>query len=401
LCGCAAAIPDAVMAALSKVDRSLLADIYQNGAGTVNDTLLQRYAGGYDKAVASIFGQGEVDELQRNLRINASRWGTCKTFELSGKLEELRRLPRKEFDEKAGKLVERYNRYQAAECAALLNRARSARQFESFLADADLYPNIEWLASRSVTAREEHQAYTGLVLPVGDPFWDNNQPGNEYGCKCGWRNTDRPVTGKPAQTSAPATGMEGNPAKTGELVTGRHPYFARNTGAPKWMEDKAVLRLPDGVVYRKVTTPAGNSFHEHLLLKAGEAEGNREIAGLLADNGYKDIRLLPQIYKTETALRDRYYGKDFNAQHPAACPDARIRNVNIEFKKCNRRNLSLHILASAEKSNITVVKLTEPMSPAQIERFINGQWEMDDRKNLDRIILITDGYGNLRSFKRP
>lgn len=387
------------MLGLAKTDQALIDEIYRNGTSAVNDTLLQRYAGGYDKAVTSIFGQGNVGELERDFRVNASRWGTYKTYELSGQLESLRKLPRDEFDEKAGALISRYNSYQATEYATLINRARSGKQFDSFLADADLYPNIEWVETRSVTPREKHLSYVGLVLPVDDPFWNENQPGNEYGCKCDWRNTDKPATGKPGQVIAPATGLEGNPAKTGELVTGRHPYFARNQDAPKWVDEKAVLRLPNDVVYQQVTTPGGNIFYEHLLLNAGEAKENREIAGLLADNGYKDIRLLPQIYKSEAAMRERYYGKAFNAKHPTLCPDASIRGVALEFKECNRRNLSKRVQESSGKSDIAVVKVTEPMSQEQMEQFVNGQWGMDDRKNLEKIMLYVTG--RLHIFKRP
>jgi hypothetical protein len=50
-----------------------------------------------------------------------------------------------------------------------------------------------------------------------------------------------------------------------------------------------MLRLPDEAVFVERTTPGGKKYYEHKLVdRVGEAAGNREIAALLLENGYKD-----------------------------------------------------------------------------------------------------------------
>jgi len=62
-------------------------------------------------------------------------------------------------------------------------------------------------------------------LPIDDPFWQENQPGNLYNCKCDWQTTDKEVSVTPAKSVKPSPGLEGNPATTREIFTDKHPYF--------------------------------------------------------------------------------------------------------------------------------------------------------------------------------
>lgn len=357
------------------------------------DALQVRYAGGFDKAVTTTFGAGrDYPELERNLRVNASRFGTYKAHDLTQRMNGLD-------DADARRLVSTYNGWQKTEYNTLVARARTAKQFERFREEADLYPNIEWLHTRSATPRETHLAFVGTILPQGDPFWNDNQPGNEYGCKCDWRTTDKPTTAQPTQIVPPAEGLEGNPAETGELVTGEHPYFKRNADAPRWLENKALLQPPDEVVFLTKETPNG-TFKEHLLCgKAQETPGNRVMAELLLSKGHKDIKLMPQIYQSEKRLRTRYFGESFVKQHPTANPDFKIGSQLVESKMATRRYLSKRILMASHQADIALIRMSEPMTDSYMERFIKGQWAMSDRTNLQEIILHVNG--NLHVFKRP
>ena len=278
-------------------------------------------------------------------------------------------------------------------------RSRTAKQWERFRDEKSLYPNIEWLQTASANPRPEHLAFVGLILPQDDPFWSRNQPGNEYNCKCDWRTTDAPTsTGPMPDDIPPAKGLDGNPADTGELVTARHPYFARNSSAPGWVDDKALLQLPNDVAYVQKTTPSGKTYREHRLVdKAQEAAGNREITALLLDNGYKDVTLLPIIDRKEKLLRERYYGKNFISA--TLCPDALINGKIVEFKYSNYRNISYNIGRAALKSNTILIKTTEYVSDVHIQNIIERQWSIETRGNITEIIVVNNG--KVVSFKRP
>ena len=384
-----------------KGDDDLIKYIYENGADGVNDLLLQRYAGGFDKAVKQVFGAGrKYPELGRELRLNAGRFGTYKTFDICKELEQARAagLSFDKFKELAGGSIGLFNGYQKTEYNTLVARSRTAKQWERFKEEKLLYPNIEWLRTASASPRAEHLAYVGLILPQDDPFWVNNQPGNEYNCKCDWRSTDKSATQRPDDNYEPTAGLEGNPAQTGELVSENHPYFKRNSKAPRWVDNKAILQCPDEVCFIEKTTPGGNKYLEHLLVSGElEAAENRIIAQLLTDNGYKDIRLLPVIDRREPLLRARYYGKGFISE--TQCPDALMNGIVVEYKRTNRANLSIGIGKAAKKSSVAVIQTTEYISDVHISDVIARQWNIENRKNLTEIIVINNGQ--VKSFKRP
>jgi hypothetical protein len=386
-----------------KGDDALIDAIYAAGAGGVNDVLLQRYAGGFDKAVKTVFDGGrQYPELKDNLRVNAGRFGTYKTYDLCRQLDKARQsgLSKNAFRQVAKARIGAYNGYQRTEYNTLVARSRTAKQWERFGEEKFLYPNIEWLQTVSAVPRPEHLAFVGLVLPQDDPFWQRNQPGNEYNCKCDWRTTDAPAsTGNLPDDIPPAKGLDGNPAETGELITARHPYFARNRKAPAWVDDKALLQLPDDVAFMERTTGTGKTYREHRLVdKAGEAPGNREIASVLLDNGYENVKLLPQIHPAELTLRERYFGKEYAKLYPTRNPDAIINGYIIEFKESNRRYFSKRILEASRQSNIAFIKLTEPLTDDYIVRFVERQWKMPDRINLEKIIIYNNSV--LQSFSR-
>ena len=105
-----------------------------------------------------------------------------------------------------------------------VTRAHLAADWQQFEAEADLFPNLEWLPSTSAEPRLEHMAFYGLILPIHHPFWREYFPGNVWGCKCGIQSTDAPRTPEERipvalSGSGAAPGLDENPAYTGEIFT--------------------------------------------------------------------------------------------------------------------------------------------------------------------------------------
>ena len=121
------------------------------------------------------------------------------------------------------------NAWLRTEYDTAVKRAHRAAEMRQFADEADVFPNIEWLPSTAVHRREAHIPFYHHIWPVNDPFWDAHKPGDEWGCQCGWRSTDEPVTdnrGLEDPDAAPVSpGLGGNPAKTGQLFSDDHPYF--------------------------------------------------------------------------------------------------------------------------------------------------------------------------------
>ncbi len=208
-----------------------------------------KYNSNYQKGINRVFNavspKDELYDKVQQLRLNVADFAGHKAYKLNKGIQD------------GDKTIKaKFNQYQKTEYNAVVARCRTVDQWDRFQGERHLYPNIEWLLTRSVTPREEHLAYVGLVLPMDDPFWQNNQPGNEWGCKCDWRTTDAEPTGEPSDLRDPSQGLEGNPYETGEIFTNNHPYF-KNT------PESAKPEIHD-TIYDNFLKPKINDLRESL-----------------------------------------------------------------------------------------------------------------------------------------
>ena len=202
-------------------------------AGTIHPDVYQAYSDNLRKAVGGVFRSDDYGDkyfdLQAQLQSNVSRFAAYKAYHLTEQLKKQREkwTDDDEYKKVAKAVLNTFNRYQAAEYNTATARARTAKQWTDFTSDPianELYPNLKWLPSRSANPREEHVVFYGLVLPKTDPFWQENQPGNLWNCKCDWEETDDPAANERPATVC-AKGLEGNPAETGEIFTKECTYF--------------------------------------------------------------------------------------------------------------------------------------------------------------------------------
>ena len=100
----------------------------------------------------------------------------------------------------------------------------------------DMRPYWQYRHGDSVSPREEHLAWDGIILPHDDPWWDTHYPPNGWGCKCrvvtlSARDLER--LGKKSPDKAPKieyrewTDREG---KTHQVPRGIDPGWDYNVG---------------------------------------------------------------------------------------------------------------------------------------------------------------------------
>lgn len=114
-----------------------------------------------------------------------------------------------------------------------LIRAHNAADWQQFIRDADVMPNLRWMPTTSPTPESSHRAFweRKLTLPVSDPFWDEHHPGDRWNCKCSLEQTDDPATPElKAEFSGevPQPGLTNNPGKDGHTFSQDHPYFPKS-----------------------------------------------------------------------------------------------------------------------------------------------------------------------------
>jgi len=187
--------------------------------------LFDGYSRQFRRAADSVFADNEQPELADRLRANMSRFAAYKSAYVEGEFARIAADPK--YDDATRKAAmnaaeDRFARWTDAEYNTATARCRTAKQMAEFMEpdNVRLFPNLEWLATRSANPRAEHQAFVGLILPKEDDFWKTHTPGTEWNCKCDLAETDAPASNADNLPDIkPPRGLEGNPYHTGEVFT--------------------------------------------------------------------------------------------------------------------------------------------------------------------------------------
>lgn len=225
----------------SKSREENIIDDIANNDKAINADLYKAYSENLRKGVGSVFFEDDGSGLSDRLRANVSRFAAYKAYHATQQVREW--MTETGSIDDAKKVLHRFNRYQAAEYNTTVSRCRTAKQWQEFDKDDSrrLFPNIEWLPSRSVKLREEHVVFYNRVWAKDDPFWSRNQPGNLWNCKCDWEETDAAVTDGNPHTAINANGLDGNPGVTGEVFTDECTYV-KHAGENRKERDKTEVK---------------------------------------------------------------------------------------------------------------------------------------------------------------
>jgi hypothetical protein len=334
--------------------KKAIEDIWNGKTDELPTEIFDTYNKNLHKAIS-----GLSPEKEKLLKNNLTRLAAAKANYVTQRLEQCRTARTKEeYLRQARTVINRANSALATEYNTAVHRCRVAKQWERFQRESKLYPNVEWLRTRSATPREVHLTYVGRVWAMNDPFWTNNQPGCTWNCKCDWRTTDKPTTENEGLQQVPvAKGLDGNPYYTDEIFTDKHPYFGR---VDKHIPELGVLKNPDEIAY--LNQKAGDrEYKVHYNARKEFKEANEPYLDAIFKAGYKDVKFLPTIERSEIELRKRYFGKYWESKK---CADTFSDGYFLELKtivkdgKKTRRNI-VNALADAGKKSDKVILITD------------------------------------------
>ena len=132
-------------------------------------------------------------------------------------------------------------------------RAHQAADWKHFLDEAEVFPNVRWMPTTSITPDPLHQHYweKKLTLPVNHPFWQEHRPGDRWNCKCSLMQTDEPVNAEALDgytPPLPMPGLDNNPASDGKLFSDTHPYYTEAyPGAQQAVDNFLKKRSPSSM----------------------------------------------------------------------------------------------------------------------------------------------------------
>ncbi len=283
--------PFITLAGATEVFNSVIKDISSGYTEAIHPELFNLYYKNYHKAISGVLGNPQVSskyfEIAQKFNLNMAEFAAYKSHYATSLLQRLFKDDVKKFKKYSGTILKTFNRWQATEYNTTVARTRSAKQFIEFEAEKELYPNIEWLATRSSTPRELHASFVGLVLPIEHEFWNKNQPGNLYNCKCDWQTTDKKINDISTVTNKvkPAKGLEGNPARTGVLFSNKHSYY-----------DKANRKKIKPAIENLFYNDEVANFSISVIADETEIASNIETARILKNNFPEmDIIIRPHI----------------------------------------------------------------------------------------------------------
>lgn len=269
-----------------------LKEIFKGEVG-VNKNLYDLTAVNMREAIGSsisleynVPNQTWINQLQTNANVFSAFKAHHETEAITALLTENGEVVSwKKFRDNALLISDKYNKtHLKTEYNTALRRGRMGERFIGFANDADLYPNLRWLPSTSAQPREAHIPFYNMVLPVDDPFWANQFPGNDWNCKCDIEQTKDDAGKAPTDLPDPPPGLEGNPAFTNELIGSKHPYF---DGLNKTESDAAMQLVRDDMQAQTIKWAKDNIDVKGLiiqdkLLQTGSLTMKRADVGSLA-----------------------------------------------------------------------------------------------------------------------
>ena len=141
-------------------------------------------------------------ELANSLKYDIAKFSSFKETSFRKQLEAAltsngKVTPWSEFKKTADALNIEYNsRWLKTEYDHTVAAANMAQQWQSFEADADLYPNLKYVTAGDNRVRDEHKILDGTILPINHLFWKTHSTPLDWGCRCNIEQTDEDVSKK-------------------------------------------------------------------------------------------------------------------------------------------------------------------------------------------------------------
>jgi hypothetical protein len=212
--------------------------------------------------------------------------------------------------------------------------ARTAQNYRKYLEDADIYPYLEYMPSKSAEPRADHKKLYGIIKPIEDSFWDTYMPPIDWGCKCSVAQRRRDTGSAELPDDAPKSpaAMRNNPGKKGELFTDGHPMIKKLSNEKRQEIDKYVVSEIAKPILIKEYKDGGKYFENALINKgANDYKDLSIVADSFANQGYK-AEILPNLHNS-----DIFYKYLFEGAYPNKNPDLKINGNFYEFESWDKK----------------------------------------------------------------
>ena len=249
-----------------------------------------------NKSASSGWGKGYDEEsLPRKLRENILMFSGAKSHRIISKLAELKKLcnTKEEFLGEAKKLTAAYSGpYLKTESKFAANSASSARDFEAYKEDADIYPCLKYRTMGDDDVRDSHVANNGIIKPIAE--WKVIPP-LDPGCRCWLEQTVEPPT-LDRHLKHGDDKWANNPSMSGEIFTSSHSYFASIAKADALTVRHNSERMKHLVPYNTSMPVGKNKIYVSDFADYTDLTENIDASKQLSQTLNKDIWIRPHVY---------------------------------------------------------------------------------------------------------
>lgn len=313
---------------------SRLADQIWNGevlpSDLDRDLVLKNYSS-LSKASQMAWGDDYyTDAITRQFRENLLKFSGAKANNLMQDLNALKRsgIDKDAFITEAKKMVSLHNEtWLNTEAKFAANKTSTAKDFQQFVKDIDIYPNLKNRTFQDENVRDTHAANEGIVKPVNE--WTHTPP-YDPGCRCWLEQTSDQVTEKGITGVSPKWAT--NPIKSGMLFSEQHSYFEAIPAKQLQLVRANTELMKQYAPYNKViNTVGGNRVYVNDFADLSDVDENVTAAKKIADELNKDIYVRHHI---ESGNVTGHKNAEFGIETPNKLGDLKtFRNPKKSLQK--------------------------------------------------------------------
>ena len=378
-CNCVSCLTEKIIlkANISK-PKEVLKEVEGLEDGKLSHSLFSHTNKHLQKSVESVFSAKYEDDnydLVNNLKKNSAYFSAFKSAYYTNLLKE---RDKKEHDS----IIANYERHLTTEGNLATRSARSAKQWQEYERTRDIYPNLEYLSSRSADKREEHKELYGVIKPINDDFWKTHYPPNGWGCKCRTGKSDDEVT-EPSPTVNIPNGLAGNVALDKAIFTNSHPFIKGVGVNGKKVIKKEFEQLKAKIEYNTEAdyeAKNNSSIYVHSFADKNDLSQNFEVAKTLVN----------QVPDLEIKIRPHINGDTGIGKNKQSNPEYLINGAYGDLKEVTTKNINNRFKSAKNQGCKVVVFKIEQLSIDRAVKLIDGQIKTREENPFKRIFILKD-----------
>lgn len=262
------------------------------------DLVLKNYSA-INKEAATAWGSDYYEkDITRKMRQNLLQFSGAKSHNLMTKLQQLtkQKLERNEYVDQAKKVVDLHNNaWLETEAQFAARSSASAKDWEQFREDTDIYPNLKFKTWEDNDVRDDHEKLANTVRPLQDPFWNTHTPPLGWRCRCWLEQTDEPTSINTPNVEVPSE-FANNPGVTGEVFKESHSYFQgiskRDSNAVYENTELMKLHIP----YSRSIEVGDKKVLINDFADTKDLQGNINAAKMISNKLRKNVYIRPHVH---------------------------------------------------------------------------------------------------------